>query len=133
MHNDSWKSAFTPILHYNKYYGLIMQCDILHVGSGPEELTISYDRDNRHFCVYYPSASDPKYPIRYQASISTDHDSDHNIIWTSEEMLTPQCIDIPVELHHNILCSPFNLTLYLMDSFEEEIQTKQLEISKSTI
>ena len=48
-------------------------------------------------------------------------------------MLTPKCIYIPMEFHHNIVCSPFNLTLYVMDSFEEEIQAKQLEIGKCRI
>ena len=98
-------------------------------GSGAEELAISYNRDSRDFCIFCRSTTDPKFPIKYRATITIYSEN----IWTSETMLTPQCIDIPVEFHHSILCSPFNLTLYLMDSFEEEIQGKQLGISKCRI
>ena len=98
----------------------------MYAGSGPEELTIEYDRDNREFCIYYHSTSDPEYPIAYRANITgvTGH------VWTSEKMVTPQCNPIPAEFHSNVLCHPFNITLYLTDSFEEEIQREQLEFSK---
>ena len=102
-----------------------------HVGGGPEELRLSYDREERAICVFYNynSSSDPIYPIGYQASITalTDH------IWTSKKRNTPQCIDIPTKFYHNVLCNSFNLTLSLTDFFEEELQRKQLEISKFNI
>ena len=101
----------------------------MYAGSGPDELTISYDRDNRTICAFFNSTSDPKYPITYRVSITAL--SDH--IWTSEKMLTPQCFAVPTKFNCDVLCRPFNLTLYLTDSFEEEIQRKQLEYSKLLI
>ena len=116
--------------HVNNNYYTCVQCGLIYtvIFSTCRQWTRG---TNNVICqgtqsFLHNNINDPNYPITYQASITIY--SDH--IWTSGKMLMPQCVDIPVEFYHNILCSPFNLTLYLTDSFEEEIQAKQLEISK---
>ena len=102
---------------------------LFYTGSRPEALTSSYDRDNREICTIFNPTNEPKHPIRYRAKI-TGLTGD---IWTSEEMNTTRCTPIPEEFYPDTLCSPFKITIYLNDSFGEEIQREKLELGKCSI
>ena len=63
--------------------------------------------------------------IRYQAIIKNNA-----LLWTSEVVQGSQCIEVPMELYRNVLCTSFSLVFIAIDEFGEEIHNIRQDIGK---